>query len=247
MTTATDIANRALQKIGTRTNVTTGELGAGSTNEAVQFNLCYAVVVDWCHAVTNWNFARKTAALTLLKTVTLPPTTWTSSSPAPPWINEYGLPSDFIHAQYLTNNGPKADASAFLGEPQRFVIATDTITGVQQSVLLTDQAAANLVYTSRVIDPTLWPAYFERFVVSVVAHTISYALTGDKNLEQTLEHSSLNHFSAAETINRQEGLQIVDTTPEMIQAIGLPYPYRRYNDMKPTRPQSRQPDDNNNN
>ena len=33
MTTPTDIANRALQVIGTRTTVTDGELAANSTNE----------------------------------------------------------------------------------------------------------------------------------------------------------------------------------------------------------------------
>lgn len=243
--TTTDIANRALIQTGSQKRIS-------STNqdsvEAQLISAIYATVVDWCHAVNNWNFARKTLPLTLLKTVALPPGTWSAAtSPAPPWKNEFALPNDFIRAMYLTNNTPKADASAYIGEPARFVIATDVITGsAQQTVLLTDQTAANLVYTARISDPTLWPAYFERFVVASIAQSMYHSLTGDKELLKYLEQSALNYFSAAETINRAEGYAIADTTPELIQAIGLTYPYQRDVNMKSKVQPRQQPDDNSN-
>ena len=51
MTTNTDIVNRALQTIGTRTDVTDGELAGNTTNEAKQANLILANIGMTCFAL----------------------------------------------------------------------------------------------------------------------------------------------------------------------------------------------------
>jgi hypothetical protein len=231
--TDTDITNRALQLIGTRTTV--ASLGEAS-NEAIQASLVYNPLRDWCFGLVNWNFARASAVLTIGKSVAPPVTTWTTASPTPPWLYEYKLPSDFIRAIYLTNNLAASDNSKWLGEPQRFVIATDTITSVQQSVLLTDQSPAFLVYTSRITDPTLWPWLFERLVVSMLARTLCYVLTGDKELSEELTQHATSAFMIAEQANREEGLSFGDTTPEWIQTLGIDYPRRRKDNRLPEAP-----------
>jgi hypothetical protein len=224
MATSTDIGNRALQLVGTRSNIASlVEL----SNEAQQVNLAYSSVQDWCFGLANWNFARNTAGLAQVKGPPTLPTWSTSTSPSPPWLYEYSLPTDFIRAIYLTNTDVNTSATAFLGEPKRFALSTDTISSVQQEVLLTNETVAILVYTSRVTDPTLWPWYFERLAVIALASTICMALTGDHRLWAELMQNLEQQINISMQMNKIEGLMIEDTTPEWIQALGINYPYRR--------------------
>jgi hypothetical protein len=240
MTTVTDIANRALQMLGSRTNMTITEYNSMTSNEAIQINLIYSIVTDWCHAAANWNFARKTAALTISKSFTGSP--WTSAQPPPPWINEYALPTDLIRAIYTTNN-TITNPGQFDGQPQRFVIATDSIAAVQQQVLLSNQSVVNLVYTSRIADPTLWPALFERFAVASIANAVAFQLTGDHNIATQVREQMMSFFQIAEQQNKVEGLAYLDTTPEWTAAVGIQYPSRRqalYPETAPIPPPQRQ-------
>jgi len=222
-TTDVDITNRALQLIGTRTTVASM---AEVSTEAIQANLVYNAVRDWCFGISNWNFARKVATLVVAKSLTPPPGTWTSTAPQPPWLYEYKLPTDFIRAVYLTNSA-SAD-NKYSGEPQRFSFGNDTISAIQQQVILTNATPAILVYTSQVTDPTLWPWYFERVVVSTLAWTLSNTLSGDKDLVTYLDGVATRFITIADLKNREEPLAIDDTTPEWIQALGINYPYRRH-------------------
>lgn len=219
--TVADITNRALQLIGTRTTVTTAELAASSSNEAIQSNLVYAAIRDWCLGTVNWNFARKTAQLTLAKTVPTPtvPDPWSNASPSPPWLYQYTLPTDCIIVRYFTNSDANTSRSTYLGEPKRFVVAS--------GALLTNEASPVCIYTSQVTDPTLWPWYFERFVVAALAWSLSMALDGDKELTTSLKTSMMEFLNIGIQANLEEGLSFGDTTPEWIQALGINYPFRR--------------------
>ena len=229
MTTTTDIGNRALAMLGSRTNMASL---AENSNEAIQVNLVYSIVTDWAFAATNWNFARKVAVLPVSKSVVLPPGTWTSASPQPPWFSESVLPTDFIRAIYVTNMAAQG-STGYAGEPQRFVLGTDFIAAVQQQVVLTNATNALLVYTSRVSDPTLWPAMFERFAVAALANAIVFQLTGDKSLATLMRENMMTFFQIAEQQNVAEELLYTDVTPEWIQAIGIKYPIRRYGPRGP--------------
>lgn len=105
MTSVTDICNRALQGIGTRTDVTDAELANNSTNEAKQFNLAYTNNRDDLLRMAPWNCALKTANLTYITSVPGTPentsaatTLWTPGQPAPPWTYEYQYPQDCLRA-----------------------------------------------------------------------------------------------------------------------------------------------------
>lgn len=223
MTTSVDICNRALVVIGRPSIIT--DLGQDSV-EAKACNTVYLALVNWCFGLANWNFARKTAALTLLKSVAAgPPSPWTNASPAPPWTKEYAVPADFIRAQYLTD--ATSLSSAYIGDTQRMVVANDTIATVQQQVILTKSTTPVLVYTGLVSDPTLWPWYFERLVVYAIAWNICPVLIGAPEITKTWKDQTIEQFMIAHQSNKEEGLFIIDSTPEWIQAIGMNYPYRR--------------------
>lgn len=118
MTTNTDICNRALQTIGTRTDVTDAELVAGSTNEAKQFNLIYANLRDDLLRLAPWDCALKTANLTYITSQpgtpenTSPATTlWAPGQPAPPWAYEYQYPVDCLRACYIIPSNQTGFAS----------------------------------------------------------------------------------------------------------------------------------------
>lgn len=229
MTTNVDIVNRALQMIGTRTTIASmGE----SSNEAIQANLVYSAVQDWCLAASNWHFARNVAVLTQVKAVTPPVGTWTTGSPLPPWLFEYSLPADFVRAIYLTDSA-HATTNSWDGELKRFSLGTDVISTVKQQVLLTNASPAILVYTQQITDPTLWPLFFERFMVATLAWTLSATLTGDKELVAYMDSVMNRNFQFALQANREQGLVFGDNTPEWLTAVGISYPQRREDNRLP--------------
>jgi hypothetical protein len=146
MTSVTDIYNRALQTIGTRTTVTDAEIAAGSTNEAIQATLIYENLRDDLLRLAPWDCAYKTANLNYITSVpgtpenTSPATTlWTPGQPAPPWAYEYQYPVDCLRAVTIipANQTGYADgipittaitggASAYWrGPPVRYKVAID--------------------------------------------------------------------------------------------------------------------------
>lgn len=235
MTTTTDIGNRALQLVGTRTTMTSlAEL----SNEAIQVNLAFVAIQNWCSGLANWNFARNTVGLSVAKTAPgASPPTWSNIYPPPPWAFEYTLPADYVRAIYVTNSAA-ATASGYLGEPQRFAMGLDTISSTEQTVLYTNQAGALLIYTAFVTNPTAWPWHFERLMVLALAVTICMPLTGDKKLLEELSAKLEQQINIATQINTIEGLMIPDTTPEWIQALGINYPFRRLDSRVLNQPQS---------
>jgi hypothetical protein len=235
MTTNVDITNRALQLIGTRTTIAALN---ESSNEAIQANLAYSAILDWCLGVVNWNFARKTAALAIAKSNTNPlPEIWDPSQISPAWVYEYSIPTDFIKAQYLTDSSRNTGVLSYIGEPQRFVVAYDSIAAADKRVILTNQLNAVLVYTARITDPTVWPWTFERFMVAALAWTLAPALTTDKEVIPALNKIMFDFLTAGVQANLEEGLSFGDTTPEWIQALGINYPFRRQDGKDHNQPQ----------
>ena len=91
MTTPTDIANRALQVIGTRTTVTDAELANNSTNEAIQINLAYDTVRKRLIRMAPWNCVLRTANLVYITSLPGTPENTSTSQVGQPWVP--GLPS----------------------------------------------------------------------------------------------------------------------------------------------------------
>lgn len=143
MTTPTDIANRALQVLGTRTTVTDAELANNSTNEAIQINLAYNPIRKALLRMAPWNCALKTANLVYITSLPGTPEntsstavgpTWSAGLPSPPWVYEYQYPVDCVYAAWI----PPVSQIGFgvgipAGPPVKFTVQTDTfrpVTGV---------------------------------------------------------------------------------------------------------------------
>lgn len=108
MTTTTDIVNRALQLIGTRTTVTDAEMLAQSTNEAIQAQLVLTQLRDDLLRMAPWDCAMQTANLIYITSTpgtpenTSPATLlWQPGQPAPPFAYEYQYPVDCLRACWM--------------------------------------------------------------------------------------------------------------------------------------------------
>lgn len=237
--TTTNIANMALLTIGLQKQI------SSLVQDSAEANICsqmFNLVQNWCFGLTNWNFARSTAVLTLSKgPPPANPGAWSPTYPTMPWLYEYALPTDFVQAVYVTNStaATLSPGLGWLGEPQRFVLGVDAVSSTQQEVVLTNQANAILVYTALIANPTVWPWHFQSLVVLALARAISLSLTGNLQLFEELTAGLEQQINIALQMNATEGLVINDTTPEWSQATGINYPYRR---MDLRRPLVQQPD-----
>lgn len=108
MTSNTDIVNRALQLIGTRTTVSDAELVANSTNEAIQANLILPNIRRRLLRMAPWDCALKTANLTYITSQPGTPENispgsgmWAPGIPSPPWAYEYQYPIDCLRACWI--------------------------------------------------------------------------------------------------------------------------------------------------
>lgn len=108
MTSVTDVCNRSLQKIGTRTSVTDAELVGNLSNEAIQFNICYTEVRDKLLRMAPWDSGLKTANLVYITSVPGTPENtsaaqnlWMPGIPSPPWAYEFQYPVDCLRMCWL--------------------------------------------------------------------------------------------------------------------------------------------------
>lgn len=108
MTTVTDVANRMLQVLGTRTTVTDAELATNGSNEAIQFNLIYPETRDRLLRMAPWNCAMKTANLNYVTSSPGTPentsastTLWAPGQPPPPWAYSYQYPNDCLAPRWI--------------------------------------------------------------------------------------------------------------------------------------------------
>lgn len=112
MTTYTDadtaIINRGLQALGTRTTVTTAEMNALSSNEAIQMNLIFTQYRDQLLRMAPWNCGVAYANLIWLTSQPGTPentssytSVWTPGQPPLGWAYEYMYPQDCLRACFL--------------------------------------------------------------------------------------------------------------------------------------------------
>ena len=105
MTTEVDVVNRALQKIGTRTTVTSL---SEDSEEARQSSLVLASTRDELLRKAPWNCGRNYASLVYItslpgtpENMTTGTTMWSKGIPAPPWLYEYQYPVDCLKPLYI--------------------------------------------------------------------------------------------------------------------------------------------------
>lgn len=142
----TAVINRALQAFGTRTTVTTAEMNALGSNEAIQSNLIYTKYRDQLLRMAPWNCGVKYANLIYLTSTpgtpenTSPVTfNWQPGQPAPPYAYEYMYPEDCLRDCWIVPNQNTGfasgipittavtggAASSWLGQPVKFKVSLD--------------------------------------------------------------------------------------------------------------------------
>jgi hypothetical protein len=152
MTQNVDIGNRALQFLGTRTNMTTAEFNAQTSNEAQQCQLIMFKLRDELNRMAPWDCVSRYKNLTYITTTPGNPENpnsgaplWQPGVPAPPFNYEYQYPGDCMRAraiypQYTTQAGgvPIYPAGTVTGAGQigwtgpalKFKVSTDNFFGV---------------------------------------------------------------------------------------------------------------------
>jgi hypothetical protein len=221
MTSEVQIANMALDVIGTRSTI--ASLTEGST-EANAIARHWDNALDSVLRAAHWNFARKQINLALLldgtqSGVTVPM----------PWLYEYAYPSDCVLMRYLmpliqvqpiSIPGSASPVAAY-GPPVRFQIGTDTdANGNPQNVLLTNQQQALGVYTFRNTNTAMWDPLFVQAMSAYLGARIAIALTGDKNTARMALQMAQAYSIDAQRQNGNEGLTIIDNQPDWIRVRG---------------------------
>lgn len=239
MTTRTEIANRALGAIASRATIV--DINENST-EAKQARLYYDTTRDAMLRGAHWNFARRTIALTLLKSQPGTPTNLTGSGPwnpatmpPPPWLYEYAYPSDCVLMRSVilppTNYqdiSPPLFSTPLTGpvpnppsRPSPFVIGSDLdANGAPINVVLTNVQSALACYTARLEVEDMWDAAFQEAMAFALGSRLAMALTGNIETAKIAAQQAMSALVTARARDGNEGTTTVDSIPDWILARG---------------------------
>lgn len=189
----TSLANRALLSVGSQSLV--GNLTSADDPASVAVNTLWSPTFTQIARAAWWNCLSYQTTLTLLKAAAGTPENpqgTTLPIPPVPWLYEYQLPGNCLHARYLVQTLPPG----VIGAPQLttgqinaplwvggnryqipFRVATDTVNGNLSNVILTDQTQAQLLYTLDNENPAFWDSQFEAAFVAALAVFLVPALT----------------------------------------------------------------------
>lgn len=249
MTAVVDLANRALNSIGTRSQITSL---TEDSNEAKSANLWFDQLRDELLRMAPWNCATNYNTIEVLKAAPGTPenptqgtTVWDKATqPPPPWAYEYAYPSNCLRALWIVpqfNTGfasgiPITTAvtgfpSYWNGPPVRFKRAIDQDAhGNDINVILTNQQQAILVYIKEVTNPDVWDVQFQQAFVAALAARLCFNLTGDKALSNSKIAEANTYIAIARAGDGNEGLTINNVTPDFIRIRGIDYPSVGYQD-----------------
>lgn len=192
------IVNRALQAIGTRSNITSL---TEDSNEAIEANKLFVPVRNQVLRAARWPFARDYDTLTLHKTATGSP--WTRDQPEQPWLYSYEYPAECIHPRMVSGG-------------VRFISGTDHDDGIR--VILTNVPDASITFTRLVTDYDLWDDMAIQAFVSALAGFLVMPLNGSLQQAQGQINQANQHLRAAQAEAANEQMFGVDVTPDWIAA-----------------------------
>lgn len=151
MTTEVDVVNRALQKIGTRTTITSL---TEDSEEARQSSLVLASTRDELLRRAPWNCGKNVTSLIYITSVpgtpenmTIGVNLWAKGLPSPPWMYEYQYPVDCLKPLYIIPQTTTGNSASPLfgaitgntpvywtGPPVKFQVGVDQFFGVASAV-----------------------------------------------------------------------------------------------------------------
>lgn len=245
MTTDTDICNQALDLIGTRSTIASLQ---ENSNEARACRRFYEQTRDAMIRGAHWNFARRTAYLTMLKSAPGTPENptaggglWDPSWPPPPWLYTYQYPSDcllmIMISPQIYNTGQTSSGTPIFSvpsvtavpamiqiRPQKFELAADTdVQGNDVRVICSNQDQAIGIYSKRVTTPDLWDPTFKDALAAALASRLCISLSGDKALKKELAADAMAALLEARRTDGIEGLSSEEWIPDWIRVRGFAY------------------------
>lgn len=244
MTSITDIANRALAAIGSRSSI--ASLSENS-NEARACSTLLEPLRDELLRMAPWNCATNFVNLSLICAApgtlenTSPATlTWERGQPPPGWLYEYAYPSDCLRDLWIVpqlatgitgvpifpvNTG--YSFSSLSSPAVRFKVGIDQLTagvpaegGADARVIWTNQQQALLCYIRRVTNPDVWDEQFKQALVAALAARLVMQLVGSKELSSMKLQEANLYITQARTTDGNEGLSTNDITPDWISIRG---------------------------
>lgn len=237
MSSPVDVANEALLSIGAQAQISAISPSDGSP-EGDAISLLYSPKLRALLRSAHWEFARKTVALTQLKTaVGATSSTPASQLPAPPFLYEYAYPSDALYARFLLPsvqnalpNPPLTTGNSFpmnlyFGPYPKFVIASDVdSTGAPIKVVLTNAFQATLVYTADLTQtPDQWDAGFHEAAVATLAAFLVNPLARNNALLQSTIQIATGIIANERARNANEGSPSINRDASWIVARGSGY------------------------
>ena len=218
MTSQVDVCNMALARIGSRNTI--GTLTEASP-EAQFCATFYSLALDAALASFDWGFA--TASALLAQTGT----------PPPQWLYQYAIPDDCVRARGLrSSTAIDPTTSPWLGLPGQespdvgpvvdFERGYGVVAGVagRVPVLWTNLAAAQLDYTARVDNPTVWEPLFVAVVAWRLAMELAIPLTGSGGVMQAMTSGLAASLAQAMPASRNTGVVIDTHIPDWLKVRG---------------------------
>lgn len=233
MTSPVDIVNQALSFLGTQSQI---QSLSENSAEALHASIHYDATRTDLLRKYNWGFARKQVAVALLKAAagTANNPAGTSPQPPVPWQYEYSYPSDCLMARRILpiippsaispplTGGTTANVPVIQGPPIRFAVALDTdANGNNMRVILTNMPQAQLVYTADVTDPNIFDSLFQSAFVGRLCARLVMPLSGDKALAKIAIDDGEKAEADAAFRDGDEGLTVIDSTPDWIRGRGF--------------------------
>lgn len=223
MASQVDICNLALSNIGARASIASlSEQSAEAKECARRYDACLEAVLQ----AAFWNFARKQVNGVLLKDGTI-----AGNTVPVPWLYEYEYPADAIQVRYVMpiysqgatiSGGATVAVPPMQTRPVRFVVSSDLdTTGNDIKCILTNQPNAVIVYTKKITNPALYDAQFVECFAGYLGAKICMALTGKRDVMLDQFRWAQQSANEAQASNGNEGLTVIDSTPDWIAARGF--------------------------
>jgi hypothetical protein len=194
MSTVINICNMALARIGVSSYISSL---TEASNEARNCSLFYEPMRDFVLRDHNWNFATKRVLLA------------DAGTPASNWAYKYTYPSDCLKVRKIVSPGirnPRNDQRV------AFEVANDN----GQRVIYTNQAQAELIYTVRVTDPTLFDPMFTSALAYILASEIAMPLSVQPAVADQARKAYTQSVSMAAAASQSESFEGPEPVSEMI-------------------------------
>jgi hypothetical protein len=232
-----DICNMALDNIGSRLGITSLDPPLPQPNAG----LCarhYQPKMDALARAAHWNCMRLQKPLSVLKAAQGTPENPNGTTipiPPIPYQYEYAYPSDCLKARYILPNPPNMNTSPPLfgggtsftpawnppaGYP--FAVAIDTDAKDNQiNVILTNLQFAQLVYTGRILNPSLWDPQFQLAATAFLGAWLVNAIKRDAAVLKEQIAIASEIVTQARISDGNEGTLSVDHEPDWMRVRGI--------------------------